>query len=142
MSAPKTPRYESFEQFWPYYVKEHSKKSTRVLHFIGTTAAMACVAGGLLTRRRWLLALAPVVGYGPAWVSHFLIEKNRPATFTYPLWSLRADMVMWGKMATGKMDAEVERVLAEERPKDEPAPAPPSEKSAPVRVDVPSDTMN
>jgi len=53
--------YRSFDDFWPFYVKEHQKKSTRILHFIGTTGAMACVAGGLLTKRRWLLAVAPVV---------------------------------------------------------------------------------
>ena len=63
--------FQSFDDFWPFYVKEHQKKSTRILHFIGTTGAMACVAGGLLTKRRWLLAVAPVVGYGPAWISHF-----------------------------------------------------------------------
>ncbi len=107
-------RFATFEEFWPFYVKEHSKKATRILHFVGTTAAMACVAGGLLTKRRWLLAVAPVVGYGPAWISHFFIEKNRPATFTYPAWSLKADFIMWGKMARGQMDAEVERVLARE----------------------------
>jgi hypothetical protein len=136
----ETPRFESFEQFWPYYVKEHRKPSTRALHFVGTTAAMACVAGGLLTKRRWLLAVAPVAGYAPAWISHFFIEKNRPATFTYPLWSLRADLVMWGKMVRGKMGAEVERVLAEERaPSNGEAAAPPS---GPVRVDVPSETVN
>src|SRR5215468_12122550 len=98
LSSMETPRFESFEEFWPYYVKEHSNKANRILHFIGTTAAMACVAGGVLTKRRWLLALAPVVGYGHAWIGHFFIEKNKPATFKYPLWSLRGDFVMWSKM--------------------------------------------
>ena len=117
-------RFQSFEEFWPFYVKEHSKKATRIFHFVGTTAAMACAAGGLLTKRRWLLAVAPVVGYGPAWISHFFIEKNRPATFKYPAWSLKADFVMWGKMVRGQMDAEVERVLAEYAAKAQPAPEP------------------
>jgi hypothetical protein len=111
----KERRIESFEEFWPYYVGEHAKKTTRSFHFVGTTAALGCVAWGILLRKKWLLALAPVAGYGPAWISHFFIEKNKPASFTYPLWSLRADMVMWWKMATRTMDAEVERVLAEER---------------------------
>ncbi len=106
--------FRTFEEFWPFYVKEHQKKATRILHFIGTTGAMACVAGGLLTKRRWLLAVAPVVGYGPAWVSHFFIEGNRPASFKHPIWSLRADLVMWSKMVRFKMDDEVERVLREE----------------------------
>lgn len=107
--------FKSFEEFWPFYVKEHSKKATRILHFVGTTMAMGCVAGAVVTKRRWLLAVAPVVGYGPSWIGHFFVEKNRPATFKYPVWSLRADMVMWWKTATFSMDAEVERVLAEER---------------------------
>lgn len=112
--------FSSFEEFWPYYVREHRKKSTRVVHFVGTTAALACVAGGILTRRKWLLAVAPVVGYGPAWASHFFLEKNKPATFTHPVWSLRGDMKMWWMMVRRQMDAEVERVLAEEP--DAPAP--------------------
>lgn len=109
-----TREFETFEQFWDFYVSEHREKGTRILHFLGTSAAMACVAGGLLTRRRWLLLLAPVVGYGPAWASHFLIEKNKPATFKYPLWSLQADLAMWWKTLRGEMQAEVDRVLAEE----------------------------
>ena len=107
--------FRTFEEFWPFYVKEHQKKSTRILHFIGTTGAMACLAGGLLTKRRWLLAVAPVVGYGPAWVSHFFVEGNMPATFKHPLWSLRADLVMWSKMVRFQMADEVERVLREDR---------------------------
>ena len=98
-------RIETFEEFWDYYVGEHAAKSTRVLHFIGTTAAMSLLAGGLLTRRLWMLLLAPIAGYGPAWISHFFIEKNRPATFKYPVWSLQADLVMWWKMVNFTMEA-------------------------------------
>lgn len=105
------PKIETFEQFWDFYVGEHRKKTTRLLHFVGTTAAIGCFATGLLTKRRWLLLLAPVLGYGPAWFSHFFVEKNKPATFTYPLWSLQADFVMWWKTLSGQMQAEVERVL-------------------------------
>ena len=141
-------RFTSFEEFWPYYVGEHKKKSTRVMHFVGTTAAMACVAGGLLTKRRWLLAVAPFAGYGPAWISHFFIEKNRPATFKYPLWSLKADFVMWGKMAMGKMDAEVARVAEAQAKAESAAAAEKSEKPAAspapaaVRVDAKPETVN
>jgi hypothetical protein len=106
--------FRTFDEFWHFYVKEHQKKGTRLLHFVGTTGAMACVAGGLLTKRRWLLALAPVVGYGPAWLSHYFIEGNRPASFAHPLWSLRADLVMWSKMVRFQMADEVERVLRED----------------------------
>ncbi|MEA2752278.1 MAG: hypothetical protein QOI41_6421 [Myxococcales bacterium] len=106
--------FRTFDEFWPFYVKEHQKKTTRILHFIGTTGAMACLAGGLLTKRRWLLAVAPVVGYGPAWISHFFVEGNKPASFKHPLWSLRADLVKWSKMVRFQMSDEVERVLREE----------------------------
>lgn len=110
-------KIESFEQFWDFYVGEHKEKASRLLHFIGTSAAMACVAGALLTRRRWLLLVAPIVGYGPAWIGHFFIEKNTPATFKYPLWSLQADFVMWSKMIRGQMQAEVDRVVRQQEEK-------------------------
>jgi hypothetical protein len=115
MTSEREDRIETFEEFWDYYVGEHKEPATRLLHFLGTTAAMGCLAGGLLTRRRWLLLVAPVVGYGPAWISHFFVEKNRPATFKYPLWSLQADLVMWWKIATRQMQAEVERVTRAKR---------------------------
>jgi hypothetical protein len=105
----------SFEEFWDFYVGEHKEPWNRRLHFVGTTLAMGCIAGGLLTKRRWLLLAAPAFGYGFAWVGHFFVEKNKPASFKYPLWSLKADFVMWSKIATGKMNAEVERVLAKQR---------------------------
>jgi hypothetical protein len=105
-------RFQTFDEFWPFYVREHSKKATRALHFAGTTTAMACLAGGVLLRKRSLLALAPIAGYGAAWIGHFFVEKNRPASFGDPLWSLWADLLMWSKMITGTMDAEVERVMS------------------------------
>ena len=124
--------FETFEEFWDFYVSEHREKPTRILHFLGTTAAMGCIAGGLLTKRRWLLLVAPVVGYGPAWIGHYFIEKNRPASFTHPLWSLRGDLRMWWKMVTGTMDAEVERVLAKEQ----------AERTEPARAEPASTMVN
>jgi hypothetical protein len=111
MKQEHTRRIESFDEFWPFYVREHQKKLTRQLHFVGTSLAMSCVLGATLGKRRWMWLLAPVVGYGPAWIAHFFIEKNRPASFSYPFWSLQADLVMWGKMLAGTMDAEVERIV-------------------------------
>jgi hypothetical protein len=111
-------RYGTFEEFWPFYVREHSKKATRIFHFVGTTAAVTCAGIAIFTKRPWMLLVAPVLGYGPAWISHFFIEKNKPATFTYPLWSLKADFVMWQKIVTGQMDAEVERCLREHAEKE------------------------
>jgi hypothetical protein len=104
-------RYESFEEFWPHYVRAHSKKLTRQVHVAATTLALACAAGGLLTRQRWLLLVAPVVGYGPAWLSHLLVEHNQPLSFSHPLWSLKADLLLWAKTLDGTMDSEVARIL-------------------------------
>ena len=102
----------SFDEFWPHYVRAHANPGNRRLHFVGTSAAIALVAGGVLSRRLWPILLAPVVGYGLAWVGHFLVEGNVPATFEHPLWSLQADLVMWRKMLDGTMDAEVARCTA------------------------------
>ena len=101
--------YRSFEEFWPFYVREHSSKLNRALHFVGTSAAMASVARAILSRKPGYLLVAPLVGYGFAWVGHFIVEKNRPATFKYPLWSLRGDFRMWRHIVTGTMGAEIEK---------------------------------
>ena len=105
-------RFNSFEEFWPYYVAEHSQPATRALHAVGTTAALACMTACIAKRKWSLLPLALVPGYGAAWFAHFFIEKNKPATFDYPLWSFIADYKMVGLMLAGKMDEEVERVLS------------------------------
>ena len=103
-------RFGSFREFWPYYVSEHSRPLTRGLHYLGTGGLFVVAAVALGTGRLALLALLPVVGYGFAWGAHFFVEKNRPATFTYPLWSLGADFVMFGKMLRGQMGAEIRRL--------------------------------
>lgn len=101
---------KTFEEFWPFYVSEHSRPATRSLHAAGTTASLACAAA-IIARRKWkLLPLALVPGYAAAWASHFFIEHNRPATFKYPLWSFIADYKMIGMMLAGRMGEEVERV--------------------------------
>lgn len=107
-------RFESYEEFWPFYVREHSNKLNRTLHVIGTSAALGCVAAAAITRRPLFLLAAPIIGYGFAWAGHFLVQKNKPATFDYPLWSLRGDLEMLAKTFAGTMDAEVERVMAGE----------------------------
>ena len=110
-------RFKSFEEFWPHYVAEHSHPTTRALHAVGTTAALTCVAA-LIAKRKWkLLPLALIPGYGAAWLAHFLVEKNKPATFDYPLWSFIGDYKMIGMMITGKMDDEVERTKGVNEPK-------------------------
>ena len=105
-------RFQSFEEFWPFYVLEHQNKTNRLLHFVGTSAAIATAGYALVKRKPSLLPLALVVGYGPAWIGHFIVEGNRPATFKYPLWSLLGDFRMWGKTLRGTMNREVERQQA------------------------------
>jgi len=102
------PRLHTYEEFWPYYVSEHSRPATRALHVLGTSLVLLTAGAAALLSPWWLLA-APVAGYGPAWIAHFLVEKNRPATFTYPWWSLRGDFRMFGLMLRGRMGPEVER---------------------------------
>jgi len=102
-------RISSFEEFWPYYLEQHAHPVCRKLHFVGTSLALGSLATGFVTGQLWMMAAAPIAGYGFAWVGHFFVEKNRPATFTYPKWSLEADFVMWWKMLNGTLDAELER---------------------------------
>jgi hypothetical protein len=103
----------SFREFWPFYVREHARPLTRGLHYIGTTGVILTFVAALVTRQWSLLAVMPLFGYGFAWAAHFLVEKNRPATFTYPLWSLGADFVMYGKMLRGQMAGEAKRLVGE-----------------------------
>ncbi len=106
------PDFRSFEEFWPFYVREHAKKLNRTLHFVGSTAGLGLAVASLLTRRRALLLAAPIVGYGFAWFGHFFVEKNKPASFKHPAWSFQGDWLMWWKILNGTMDAEVERAMA------------------------------
>jgi hypothetical protein len=102
------PVLRTYEEFWPYYVSEHSKPATRVLHVFGTTLVLLALAAAVLVSPWWLL-VAPVAGYAPAWIAHFFVEKNRPATFTYPFWSLRGDFRMFALTLLGRMGPELER---------------------------------
>src|SRR5215212_8582100 len=95
-------RYKSFTQFWPFYVAEHSHPGTRLLHLIGTTAGIALIIYFVATGRWWLFFFGLIPGYGCAWLAHFLIEKNKPATFKYPLWSFIGDYKMIAWMLMGR----------------------------------------
>lgn len=104
-------RFGSYEEFWPFYVAQHLHPTNRTLHFIGTTLVIASVVAAVFVSPTFLWA-APIAGYGFAWTGHFFFEKNKPATFTYPLWSLRGDFRMYRKILFGQMDAELQRAHA------------------------------
>lgn len=99
----RTAQFRSFAEFYPYYLREHSNPTCRRLHFVGTSLVIALLAY-TIGSGKWLLLLAvPLFGYGFAWVGHFFFEKNRPATFTYPLYSLIGDFVMFRDILLGKI---------------------------------------
>lgn len=107
MPEKSARRFETFRDFWRFYVSEHASRLNRRLHVGGTAAALILAVFAMHTA--WLWLLVPVVGYGPAWIGHFLVERNRPATFRYPLWSLLADLKMMALTLLGKMGSEIER---------------------------------
>ncbi len=102
-------RIETYEQFWPYYLREHARPLTRLVHAVGTFAGLAVLVLALALGAWWLVLAALVIGYGAAWGSHMLVERNRPATFKYPLWSLWSDLRMAGLMATGRLETELRK---------------------------------
>lgn len=114
--TPEARKLESFEEFWPYYVGEHRSPLNRALHYAGTSMALGTVGAAVTTLNPAWLILTPIVGYGPAWIGHFLIEGNKPATFDHPLWSLRADFKMLGMAVRGKMADEVTRLYGSSNP--------------------------
>src|SRR5690554_4613646 len=106
-------KFENFDDFWAYYLAQHSDPTNRLMHAIGTSAALATAAYAVFKRKPKLLALAPLIGYGPAWLGHFVVEGNRPATLGNPLWSLRGDMKMLRLMLSDELDEEILRLIAE-----------------------------
>lgn len=103
---------QTYREFWPFYLREHSRRLTRILHLLGTLGGVALLAAALVLGDFRLAVLGLVLAYGLAWFAHFHIEKNRPATFRHPLWSLRADMAMVCLALTGRLDAELARHAA------------------------------
>lgn len=95
--------YKSLKEFYPFYLSEHVNRTNRVLHVIGTTIVIAVAIYMIITKKFLLILACPLIGYGFAWAGHFVFEKNRPATFKYPLYSFLSDFIMWYQVITGKI---------------------------------------
>jgi hypothetical protein len=104
MSAPRT-----YREFWPYYVGEHGRSGTRWLHFVGTAGVIVMFVIAIVTLNGWWLVAMPLFGYAFAWIGHFAVEHNKPATFRFPVWSLIGDFHMFALMCLGRMSDEVAR---------------------------------
>ena len=96
-------QFRSFREFYPYYLGEHANLACRRLHVIGSTGVLAVLFAAFFTGNLWWLVLVPVIGYGFAWVGHFAFEKNKPATFRHPLYSLMGDWVMYIDVLRGRV---------------------------------------
>ena len=97
-------QYKTFAEFYPFYLSEHQDRTCRRLHFCGTTIGLMLFAMALFQGNPWLILMGVLIGYAFAWIGHFVYEKNRPATFQYPLFSFMGDWVMWKDMLTGKIE--------------------------------------
>lgn len=100
-AGPK--KYASMAEFYPFYLSEHANRTSRRLHFVGTSLGLAWLVGAVVTLNPWCLLAGLITGYAFAWVGHFWFEKNRPATFQYPFYSFAGDWVMWSEILRGKI---------------------------------------
>ena len=95
-------KYTSLKEFYPYYLSEHQHPTSRILHFVGTGLVILVLIGSLVFGLHYALLGIPLIGYGFAWIGHFFFEKNKPATFTYPLYSLASDFILFFDLIRGK----------------------------------------
>ena len=101
-------KYQTFWSFYPYYLTEHRNAVSRGLHFTGTLLIFVCLIAGIITGKWFWFVIIPFCGYGFAWFGHFFFEKNKPATFQYPLFSLGSDFVMFWHTITGQIGRKLE----------------------------------
>ena len=95
-------RYNSLKEFYPFYLSEHQNQTSRILHFIGTSFFFILIILAFTLSKYWILFFVPIVGYGFAWIGHFFYEKNKPATFQYPFYSLASDFILYFDLILGK----------------------------------------
>ncbi len=105
MTDPK--KFASYDEFFEFYLQQHSDPRNRILHAVGTTLGVVVVAGALYLGHPWYALLFFPIGYGFAWTGHFLLEKNKPATFGHPFWSFISDFRMIGLMLTGRLGSRI-----------------------------------
>jgi hypothetical protein len=100
-------RFQTYAEFWPFYLREHARPATRAIHYVATIASALVLVWAIVTQNWWWVLAFPVLGYAPAWIGHFFIEKNKPATFAAPLWSLISDYPMCGLFLSGRLGNEL-----------------------------------
>jgi hypothetical protein len=108
-------RIQTYAEFWPYYLRAHSHPGSRALHYLGSICGLASLAAAVLVSP-WFLLVGLVVGYGPAWIGQFVVEKNKPATFGHPFWSLISDYRMFGLALVSRLRPELNRAKAAPKP--------------------------
>ncbi|MEM6992989.1 MAG: DUF962 domain-containing protein [Myxococcota bacterium] len=109
-------RFETFDEFWPFYLGEHRNPVCRGLHIWGSSLGVATLVGGIVTMTWWSFPLAMTIGYAHAWVGHFFFEHNKPATFQAPWFSFMGDWKMIALFYRGKLSAELERLYGSTHP--------------------------
>jgi hypothetical protein len=103
MSSTLSARYQSFREFYPFYLSQHANLTCRRLHVVGSSLVLTLLGYALASQQWWTLLALPVLGYGFAWVGHFVFERNKPATFQYPLYSFMGDWLMFWQVLTGRL---------------------------------------
>jgi hypothetical protein len=106
---PASRKIETYREFWPFYLGEHARPQTRAWHFFGTIVSTLFLVLAIAAGDSWFVLGALIFGYGPAWIAHFFVEKNQPATFKYPLWSLVSDYRMTWAWLSGQLGRELEK---------------------------------
>ena len=102
-AAPKDSGFRSFAEFYPFYLNEHRHPVSRLLHYLGTWGSVLCLVTLIVTGEPlWLLGVV-FCGYTFAWIGHFRFERNKPATFRHPLYSLASDFRMWWELNLGRL---------------------------------------